>query len=144
MKSLYELITQSRFTRREIDESILDDDDTVKDIENSIIITIRENLKKCDDIKEFSKLWSALGLDIKGCHWGQYAGRDSYVYANDRTRFLIYCTKHMIVIYNDEPGLWYNYNNKQFKDYCNKVADVLKMKMYKNRTQKGDEYILQF
>lgn len=55
---------------------------------------------------------------------------------------MIYCTKDMIVIYNDEPELWYC--DKEFKDYCNKVSNMLKMKKHINKTQKGNQCILKF
>lgn len=96
----------------------------------------------CSDIKEFSKAWTDLGFDVNGFHWGYYAGKDSYVYANDSSKFLIFCMRNCIIIYNDEPELWNN--DKEFKDYCKKVADVLKMKVYKSNKQKDDAYVLKF
>lgn len=127
---------------KSLTESILDRlEESILSTNNAGILSkIKDNLEYCNDIKEFSKLWTSLGLDVNGFHWGQYAGKDSYTYVNDYSRFLVYCTKHMIVIYNDLPELWEDY--KEFRDYCNKVADVLKMKKYLSRTQKGDQCIL--
>lgn len=46
-----------------------------------ILSKIRDNLKYCNNVKEFSKLWTALGLDIDKCHW-EYAGGGGYIYKN--------------------------------------------------------------
>lgn len=121
-------------------ESILSSTGSGKD--SYYINVIKKNLELCSDIKEFSKAWTALGFDVKGFYWGYFAGKDSYVYANDSSKFLIFCMKNRILIYNDEPGLWNN--DKEFKDYCKKVADVLKTNVYKSKHNKGDVCVLKF
>ena len=123
-------------------ESILSSTNSGKDA--YYINMIKKNLELCNNIKEFAKAWSALGLDIDDSHWDELGGEKSYVCARGKSRpaYLVYCKNGMIVIYNDEPELWKS--DKEFTDYCNKAADILKMKKYKNRTQRGEECILKF
>lgn len=106
---------------------------------------IKDNLKTCYNITEFSKMWSALGLDIKGFHWGKYAGSGSYTYItnkNNKPRFLIYCSKDKIIIYNDDKDVWKD--DEDFYNYSEKVADILKMNMKINKLKNGEQYILTF
>lgn len=123
-------------------ESILSSTNSGKDA--YYINVIKKNLEMCDDIKEFTKAWSALDLDINDSHWDELGGEKSYVCVRGKSRpsYLVYCKNGMIVIYNDEPELWKS--DKEFTDYCNKAANTLKMKKRLSKTQRGNECILEF
>lgn len=65
MKSLYESITCSRFTRREIDESIIDNDEKViKDVGINTIKHLILNPK--DHVELLNKIWNELDLAFDG------------------------------------------------------------------------------
>lgn len=60
---------------RSLKESILSSNNA------GILSKIIDNLKYCNDVNEFSKLWTKLGLDVDKCHWN-YASGGGYVYKN--------------------------------------------------------------
>lgn len=100
MKSLYESILDR------LEESILSSNNA------GIVSAVKDNLKYCNNVKEFGKLWTKLGLDVDECHWG-YASDGGYLYKNLNSNN-IYCEfptdpkkypRMFIYIYND-PKKW--------------------------------------
>ena len=75
-----------------------------------ILSKIKDNLKHCNDVNEFSKLWTVLGLDIDEYHWG-YAGGGGYIYNNLKSNG-IFCMdttdpkKYPCMFIYDDPEKW--------------------------------------
>ena len=106
-----------------------------------IVSKIRDNIKYCDNIREFVRLWTILGLNLPYCTWDELR-KGNYTYYNDDLNILILCQKNMIVLFNDSPGMWKDH--KSFEEYSEKVAKTLKMNMKPNKHARGEEYILTF
>ena len=97
MKSLYESILDR------LEESILSSNNA------GILPKVKDNLKYCNDVKEFSKLWTLLGLDIDKCHWDYQ--EKSYLYKNlNSNRILCMPTtdpkKYPCMFIYDDPEKW--------------------------------------
>ena len=107
-----------------------------------IVSKVKDNLKTCDNVREFVQLWIALGLDLPLCRWDGPRLGGNYTNYDVDFHIIIVCQKNMIVIYNDFPGMWEDH--KTFKEYSEKVAKTLKMNMKLNKLSYGEEYILTF
>ena len=95
-----------------------------------ILSKVKDNLNYCNDVTEFGKLWSALSLDIKDCHWS-YASGGGYIYKgilNDNRIFCMTTTdpkKYPCMFIYDDSEKW----PKKFdvKKYVKMVAKTLDM-----------------
>ena len=71
---------------------------------------VKDNLNYCNNVKEFSKLWTKFGLDVDKCHW-DYASGGGYVY-KDLNRNCIFCRtttdpkKYPCMFIYDDPEKW--------------------------------------
>ena len=77
----------------------------------SILSKVKDNLNYCNDVKEFGKLWTKLGLDVDKCHWG-YTSGGGYLYNKDLNCNRIFCMtttdpkKYPCMFIYDDPKEW--------------------------------------
>jgi len=97
---------------RSLKESILDrlEESILSSNNAGIVSAVKDNLKYCNDVKEFRKLWTVLGLDIDRCNW-DYAIGGGYRYKNSNGNH-IYCMtvtdlkKYPCMFIYDDPEKW--------------------------------------
>ena len=94
-----------------------------------ILSKVKDNLEYCNNVNEFSKLWTMLDLDVDGCDW-EYASGGGYIYSN-LNGYHVYCMtttdpkKHPCMFIYDDPKKWpEKFNVEKYVKMVSKTLDM--------------------
>lgn len=95
-----------------------------------LVDELRNNIKHCKNLSEFSKIWDILSLSVDNYHWGYISG-GGYAY-NYNNKYIILCAETTdlkkypsIFIYDDEDRWPENFDVEKYVKMVSKTLYMI-------------------